>query len=102
MSSIEKINMCLEELNVGMSRYNQEILMSKDQAFVNIYRKKIESIILKAKDIISNELLPIIKSTNELLEGNIFMFHHTTNYTNEFFEKQVNFVLLSQEHSISL
>jgi len=44
MSSIEKINMCLEELNVGMSRYNQEILMSKDQAFVNIYRKKIESI----------------------------------------------------------
>jgi predicted O-methyltransferase YrrM len=94
-----KIEQIKSAIIQNKQKYNDNI-----QKFKNIdldTRKKIESIILKAKDIISNELLPIIKSTNELLEGNIFMFHHTTNYTNEFFEKQVNFVLLAQEPNIN-
>ncbi len=60
-------------------------------------KRDIQEIICKAKEIITNDLLPIIKSTNELLEGNIFMFHHTTKYTNEFFDKQVNFVLAAKK-----
>lgn len=46
--------------------------------------------ISKAKQYIDTYLLPIIHNSGELLEGNIFMFHHTTNYTNLFLNKTKN------------
>ncbi len=46
--------------------------------------------IMKTKDFINTHLLPIIYSINEPLEGNIFMKHHTTIYTDEFIHKQKN------------
>ena len=64
-------------------------------------KQEIQEIINNAKKIISNDLLPIIKTVNEKLEGNIFMFHHTTEYTNEFFDKQVNFILAAKKENIN-
>jgi len=43
-----------------------------------------------AKTIINTYLLPIIKSCGEPLEGNIFMIHHTTTYTDRFINKAKN------------
>jgi hypothetical protein len=74
-----------------MNKYS--FLTSKD-------KNEIQSIINKAKNIINSELLPIIKRVNEPLEGNIFMFHQTTDYTNEFFDKQVNFILAAKRQDI--
>ena len=88
----------------------QNKLLQKKQMMARHYHKysflsqslkqEVQEIINKAKNIISNDLLPIIKSLNEPLEGNIFMFHHTTNYTNEFFDKQVNFILASMNQDL--
>jgi len=64
-------------------------------------KQEIQEIINNAKIIITNDLLPIIKSVEEPLEGNIFMFHHTTEYTNEFFDKQVNFILATKRKNIN-
>jgi len=44
----------------------------------------------KAKAYIDTNLLPIIHNCGELLEGNIFMLHHTTNYTDVFLNKSKN------------
>jgi len=44
----------------------------------------------KAKKYINAHLLPIIYNCGELLEGNIFMIHHTTNYTDVFLNKSKN------------
>ena len=44
----------------------------------------------KAQEYINNNLLPIIKNCGELLEGNIFMLHHTTDYTDVFLNKAKN------------
>jgi len=44
----------------------------------------------KAKEYIDLHLLPIIHNCGELLEGNIFMLHHTTNYTYTFLNKTKN------------
>jgi predicted O-methyltransferase YrrM len=44
----------------------------------------------EAKKYIDTYLLPIIHNCGELLEGNIFMVHHTTNYTNLFLNKTKN------------
>lgn len=69
------------------------------------YRSKIEKITIfynnlndytiknninKTKEIINNYLLPIITTSNELLEGNIFMEHETMKYTDKFLNKQKN------------
>jgi len=43
-----------------------------------------------AKIYINDNLLPIINNCGELLEGNIFMFHHTTTYTDLFLDKAKN------------
>jgi len=43
-----------------------------------------------AKLYIDNHLLPIIRGCRELLEGNIFMVHHTTEYTDIFINKAKN------------
>ena len=44
----------------------------------------------KAKVYINMNLLPIINNCGEKHEGNIFMLHHTTNYTNVFLNKSKN------------
>lgn len=59
---------------------------------------EIENIIKSAKKIINEDLLPIIKTCGEKLEGNIFMYHLTTYYTNDFFDKQVNLILASKKN----
>ena len=64
-------------------------------------KKEIESIIEETKKFINENLLQIIKNTGEKLEGNIFMIHETTDYTNVFFDKQVNFILASQRQDIN-
>jgi predicted O-methyltransferase YrrM len=43
-----------------------------------------------AKKYINQYLMPIIIESRELLEGNIFMQHHTTNYTDAFLNKTKN------------
>jgi predicted O-methyltransferase YrrM len=52
----------------------------------------------KTKAYINEHLMPIIANCGELLEGNIFMFHHTTTYTNQFLNKTKNIsnLLLNQ------
>jgi predicted O-methyltransferase YrrM len=44
----------------------------------------------KTKAYINTNLLPIIHNCGEKLEGNIFMLHHTTNYTDVFLNKSKN------------
>jgi len=44
----------------------------------------------KTKKYIDNYLLPIIVNCNERLEGNIFMLHHTFEYTNVYLNKTKN------------
>lgn len=50
----------------------------------------INSNIQKAKEYINTNLIPIIHNSGEKLEGNIFMIHHTTQYTNVFLNKVKN------------
>jgi predicted O-methyltransferase YrrM len=50
----------------------------------------IENNINNTKKYINHHLLPIIYNIGELLEGNIFMFHHTTTYTDIFLNKSKN------------
>lgn len=56
----------------------------------NIKDFTINDNINKAKAYINTNLLPIIYNCGELLEGNIFMLHHTTDYTHEFVNKTKN------------
>jgi hypothetical protein len=56
----------------------------------NIKDFTINNNINEAKTYIDTNLLPIIHNCGELLEGNIFMTHHTTNYTNIFLNKPKN------------
>jgi predicted O-methyltransferase YrrM len=46
--------------------------------------------ITKTKQYINENLLPIINDCDEQLEGNIFMIHHTTTYTDVFLNKAKN------------
>ena len=54
----------------------------------------------KTKEIIDNYLLPIIINSGELLEGNIFMEHHTYNYVDKFINKQKNISYLVLNNNI--
>jgi predicted O-methyltransferase YrrM len=56
----------------------------------NIKDLTINNNINKAKLYIDQHLLPIINNSGELLEGNIFMTHNTTNYTDMFLNKTKN------------
>ena len=51
-----------------------------------------------AKTYIIQNLLPIIESCQELLEGNVFMIHHTTEFTDEYINraKNISSVLLNK------
>ena len=44
----------------------------------------------KVKEYINSHLMPIINNCGELLEGNIFMIHHTLDYTDIFLNKIKN------------
>jgi predicted O-methyltransferase YrrM len=70
--------------------------------FIDLETKEnIEKNIKETKNFINEHLLPIINSTGEKLEGNIFMLHETTTYTNAFFDKQVNFILASSKQNVN-
>lgn len=56
--------------------------------------------ISKSKDIINSTLLHIIHDIGEPLEGNIFMYHHTTNYTDIFINKAKNISKLVMGNNI--
>jgi len=56
----------------------------------NIKDFTINNNINETKRYIDTNLLPIIHNCGELLEGNIFMLHHTSNYTNVFLNKSKN------------
>jgi predicted O-methyltransferase YrrM len=56
----------------------------------NIKEFTINNNINKTKNYIDEYLMPIIHNSGELLEGNIFMLHHTTTYTNVFLNKTKN------------
>jgi len=56
----------------------------------NIKDFTITNIIDETKQFINKYLLPIIYNCGELLEGNIFMIHHTFNYTDLFLNKTKN------------
>jgi predicted O-methyltransferase YrrM len=56
----------------------------------NIKDFTITNNIQKTKEYINNNLLPIITNCGELLEGNIFMLHHTTEYSDIFLNKSKN------------
>jgi len=61
------------------------------QMFLNKLKDfTIKNNINKTKTYIDEFLLPIIHNCGELLEGNIFMLHHTTDYTDEYVNKAKN------------
>lgn len=55
--------------------------------------------IKRTKDFIDEHLIQIINNSNELLEGNIFMVHHTTQYSDVFLNKAKNIsnIVLNKE-----
>lgn len=59
-----------------------------------------DNIINKTKDIINNELLPIINNIGEPLEGNLFMYHLTTEHYSEFIIKQKNIIQTANQKNI--
>jgi predicted O-methyltransferase YrrM len=110
MFSLKKQNMFYNIVYQSLIKQKQQI-QKKQRTIINHIHKysflteeekqNIQEIINKAKNIITNELLPIIKKLGEPLEGNIFMSHHTTEYTNEYFDKQVNFILAAKKENIN-
>lgn len=59
-------------------------------AFIHLKDSTIEQNIIKTKHYIDTYLLDIIRNSGEKLEGNIFMTHHTTTYTDKFINKTKN------------
>lgn len=57
-------------------------------AFIHLKDSTIEQNIIKTKQ--DTYLLDIIRNSGEKLEGNIFMTHHTTEYTDKFISKTKN------------
>ncbi len=73
----------------GPGVYEHKIV--KMNSFLNNIKEfTIKNNIEKTKCYINDYLMPIINNCNELLEGNIFMTHHTTNYTDVFVNKTKN------------
>lgn len=56
----------------------------------NIKENLIHKYIQITKEYVSNHLIPIVKSSGELLEGNIFFIHKTLNYDDRFISKVKN------------
>lgn len=73
----------------GPGKYQKKLHLMRE--FLNRLKDyTITNNIHKAKQYINEHLLPIIQSCNEPLEGNIFMLHHTTTYTDLFLNKAKN------------
>ena len=66
----------------------------------NIKDFTINQNIIKTKSFIDNHLLPIIQNCGEKHEGNIFMLHHTTEYTTQYINKAKNISNLVLCHNI--
>ena len=62
---------------------------------------EINSVIKQTKDFIDKQLLPIINDLGEKLEGNIFFYHLTQIYFNEFTDKQKNLILAASQENVS-
>lgn len=73
--------------NPGM---HQDKINSMTQFLNNLKDYTICNNIDSTKKYIDDSLIHIIKDSGELLEGNIFMFHHTTTYTDLFLNKAKN------------
>lgn len=77
------------------------------QEFLNsLNDHKINNVIAKTKDYITQHLLPLIESiratTGELLEGNLFTFHNSVPaFTNKFLHKIKNISNLCMNHDLS-
>jgi predicted O-methyltransferase YrrM len=73
----------------GPGNYSSKIV--KMMGFFNRLKDyTIMTNINNAKEYIDQNLLPIINECGEPLEGNIFMLHHTTSYTNRYLLKAKN------------
>ncbi len=73
----------------GPGVYHHKIVFMNN--FLNSIKDfTINNNITKAKQYIDQHLLPIIHNCGEKLEGNIFMIHETTQYTNVFLNKAKN------------
>lgn len=82
-------NKVIHHFPIGVGLYKDKIEIMT--IFLNgIKDFTINNNIYKAKQYINNYLLPIIHNCGEKLEGNIFMLHHTTDYTNVYFNKSKN------------
>ena len=82
-------NKVLHHFAGGPGNYSNKI--ETMSTFLNSIKDvTINNNINEAKKYIDTHLLPIIHDCGELLEGNIFMFHHTTNYTDVFLNKTKN------------
>jgi predicted O-methyltransferase YrrM len=77
----------------GVGVFQHKIDMMK-HFLLGIKESSITSIIVATKRYIDENLMPTIKDCNEKLEGNIFMLHHTTEYTNCFLNKIKNITSL--------
>lgn len=53
-------------------------------------------LITQVKHVIDTELVPIIQECNEPLEGNLFMKHFTLEHTDQFMDKVVNLIRVTQ------
>jgi len=75
-------NTLKEEFEIEKTYYNNDCIIRHN--------------IKLTKEYINKNLLPIIKTTEEILEGNIFMFHNSTEYTDLYLNKAKNISNLSK------
>ena len=74
----------------GVPGYAPKKLHHMTEYMIEKKGQDIQNAIAKTKDYIDAHLLPIIHSCGERLEGNLFMLHHRTDYTEEYSVKQLN------------
>ena len=73
----------------GPGIYQQKIVSMT--IFLNAIKDyTINNNIIRTKEYVNEHLIPIINDCGELLEGNIFMLHNTTSYTDIFLSKTKN------------
>ena len=74
----------------GVPGYYQSKIETMTIFLNNIKDYTINNNIVETKQYIDELLLPIINDSNELLEGNIFMLHNSTTYTDMYINKAKN------------
>ena len=106
MKSVAAINLyerkndvVLYHFSGGPGSYDHKI--DKMRAFLNRSNdQQILTYIAQAKDYITESLMPLIHECGEPLEGNIFMLHNQTQFTNVFLDKQKNISLLVLDQTL--